>query len=58
MCVRPGSAGPAGEATAGTIAERAALLAPGRILIDGGNSVFKDPVDRSLFLGVLVLHFF
>jgi 6-phosphogluconate dehydrogenase (decarboxylating) len=58
MCVRPGSAGPAVEATAGTIAERAALLAPGRILIDGGKSVFKDPVDRSFLLGVLVFHFF
>jgi 6-phosphogluconate dehydrogenase len=38
---------PAGEATERTIAELAALLAPGDILIDGGNSFFKDDVRRA-----------
>jgi 6-phosphogluconate dehydrogenase len=38
---------PAGQATERTIAELAALLAPGDILIDGGNSFFKDDVRRA-----------
>jgi 6-phosphogluconate dehydrogenase len=38
---------PAGEATERTIAALAALLAPGDILIDGGNSFFKDDVRRA-----------
>jgi 6-phosphogluconate dehydrogenase len=38
---------PAGGATERTIAELASLLAPGDILIDGGNSFFKDDVRRA-----------
>jgi 6-phosphogluconate dehydrogenase len=38
---------PAGETTERTIAALAALLAPGDILIDGGNSFFKDDVRRA-----------
>jgi 6-phosphogluconate dehydrogenase len=38
---------PAGEATERTIAELAALLAPGDIVIDGGNAFFKDDVRRA-----------
>ena len=38
---------PAGEATERTIAELAARLAPGDILVDGGNSFFKDDVRRA-----------
>jgi 6-phosphogluconate dehydrogenase len=38
---------PAGEATERTIAALAELLAPGDIVIDGGNSFFKDDVRRA-----------
>ena len=41
---------PAGEATEQTLLEVAALLAPGDILIDGGNSYVKDTVRRAALL--------
>ncbi len=38
---------PAGEPTEKTIAELGALLSPGDVVIDGGNSYFKDDVRRA-----------
>lgn len=38
---------PSGDPTQATIDELAGLLAPGDILIDGGNSYYKDSVRRS-----------
>ena len=38
---------PAGEATEGMVNKLAALFEPGDILIDGGNSYFKDDVRRA-----------
>lgn len=38
---------PAGEATENAIDELAALLEPGDVVIDGGNSYFKDDVRRA-----------
>ena len=41
---------PAGEVTEGVIAELADLAKPGDIIIDGGNSFWKDDVRRSKML--------
>jgi 6-phosphogluconate dehydrogenase len=41
---------PAGEATEHMVNELSALLKPNDIIIDGGNSYFKDDVRRSLAL--------
>jgi 6-phosphogluconate dehydrogenase len=38
---------PAGKITEGTLAHLASCLAPGDILIDGGNSYYKDDVRRA-----------
>lgn len=38
---------PAGKVTEGTLAHLASCLAPGDILIDGGNSYYKDDVRRA-----------
>src|SRR5688572_23693932 len=38
---------PAGDATEAAIAELAGLLAPGDIIIDGGNTFWKDDVRRA-----------
>lgn len=38
---------PAGKITEGTIAHLASCLAPGDILIDGGNSYYKDDIRRA-----------
>jgi 6-phosphogluconate dehydrogenase len=38
---------PAGEATEQTVAALAQVLAPGDVIIDGGNSHFKDDVRRA-----------
>ena len=38
---------PAGDATDATVTELADLMAPGDLVIDGGNSYFKDDVRRS-----------
>jgi 6-phosphogluconate dehydrogenase len=42
---------PAGDPTEKTVQDLAARLAPGDIIIDGGNSYFKDDVRRSHALG-------
>jgi 6-phosphogluconate dehydrogenase len=42
---------PAGAATENTVAELGNLMEPGDIIIDGGNSHFKDDVRRSRELG-------
>jgi 6-phosphogluconate dehydrogenase len=41
---------PSGAATETTIAEVAALLSPGDVVIDGGNTYFKDDVRRAAAL--------
>lgn len=38
---------PAGKITEGTLAHLASCLAPGDILIDGGNSYYKDDIRRA-----------
>jgi 6-phosphogluconate dehydrogenase len=38
---------PAGDATENTIAELLAVLAPGDVLVDGGNSNYKDTIRRA-----------
>jgi len=38
---------PAGDPTQGTIDELAGLLGPGDVIIDGGNSYFRDSVRRA-----------
>jgi 6-phosphogluconate dehydrogenase len=47
---------PAAHAGA-VIDEVAALLSPGDIVIDGGNSYYRDDVDRAEELGALGLHY-
>ncbi|MBB3770615.1 6-phosphogluconate dehydrogenase [Angulomicrobium tetraedrale] len=41
---------PAGGPTEATVTELAALLAPGDIIIDGGNSFYKDDIRRAASL--------
>ena len=41
---------PAGEATEGLVAELGELLAAGDILVDGGNSLYKDSIRRGEML--------
>ena len=41
---------PAGEATEGLVTELAGLLAAGDVLVDGGNSLYKDSVRRGAML--------
>ena len=41
---------PAGEATEALVAELSGLLAPGDILVDGGNSLYKDSIRRGEML--------
>ena len=41
---------PSGEITEAAVAEFAGLLAPGDILIDGGNSYYKDDIRRAAML--------
>ncbi len=38
---------PAGEATDSTVRELARMLAPGDLIVDGGNSFYKDDVRRA-----------
>ncbi len=47
---------PAGAPTEETLAALAALLAPGDILIDGGNSNYKDTIRRAATLKAQGLH--
>lgn len=48
---------PAGDATESTIGQLATLLEPGDIVIDGGNSNFKDSVRRSKELAAKGIRF-
>lgn len=48
---------PAGVATEGALLELAALLEPGDVLIDGGNSMWKDSLRRGEMLRGAGLHF-
>ena len=48
---------PAGAATDATIAKLASLMEPGDIVIDGGNSYFKDDVRHAKLLSEKGIHF-
>ncbi len=48
---------PAGEATEQALLELSALLSPGDVLIDGGNSMWKDSMRRAEMLRGKGLHF-
>lgn len=48
---------PSGDATEGTISKLAAELSPGDIVIDGGNSNYKDSKRRAGVLGQKGIHF-
>jgi 6-phosphogluconate dehydrogenase len=48
---------PAGAVTESTIAEVAALLSPGDVVIDGGNSFWKDDIRRARELAQHGLHY-
>jgi 6-phosphogluconate dehydrogenase len=48
---------PAGAATDATIAKLASLMEPGDIVIDGGNSYFKDDVRHAKLLSAKGIHF-
>ncbi|GGE89277.1 6-phosphogluconate dehydrogenase [Sphingomonas prati] len=48
---------PAGEITEQTVETIAALCAPGDIVIDGGNSFYKDDIRRAKVLGEQGLHY-
>ncbi len=48
---------PAGDATGGAIRELAELLDADDIAVDGGNSHYKDDVERSKWLGNRGIHF-
>lgn len=48
---------PAGEATEKTVQDLGGLLKPGDIVIDGGNSFYKDSIRRSLELSKKGIHF-
>ncbi|MHC6226278.1 phosphogluconate dehydrogenase (NAD(+)-dependent, decarboxylating) [Pseudomonas sp. X10] len=48
---------PAGEATEQTIAQLADLLEAGDVIIDGGNTFYKDDVRRAAQLGQRGLHY-
>ena len=48
---------PAGEITENTITELSTLLQPGDIVIDGGNTWFRDDIRRSRMLQAKGIHF-
>jgi 6-phosphogluconate dehydrogenase len=48
---------PSGEPTESTIAALAAILSPGDVIIDGGNTNFHDDVRRAETLGAKDLHY-
>ncbi len=48
---------PAGAATDATISTLAGLLSPGDVLIDGGNSNYKDSIRRGAALAERGMHF-
>jgi 6-phosphogluconate dehydrogenase len=48
---------PAGEITENTVNDLAKLMIPGDILIDGGNSFYKDDVRRAKTLAATGIHY-
>ena len=48
---------PAGKITEGTLQHLSSCLRPGDILIDGGNSYYKDDIRRAKALGPLGIHY-
>ena len=48
---------PAGKITEGTIAHLASILSAGDIIIDGGNSYYKDDIRRAAELGKSGIHY-
>jgi 6-phosphogluconate dehydrogenase len=48
---------PAGDPTEGTVRELAARLAPGDVIVDGGNSNYKDSARRAAELRGRGIHF-
>ncbi|MBZ5628465.1 MAG: decarboxylating 6-phosphogluconate dehydrogenase [Acidobacteriia bacterium] len=48
---------PAGEITENTIVELSALLQPGDVVIDGGNSWYRDDIRRAQMLRAKGVHF-
>jgi 6-phosphogluconate dehydrogenase len=48
---------PAGEITDGTVTQLGALLERGDIIIDGGNSFYKDDIRRAKFLEPKGIHY-
>ena len=48
---------PAGPITEDTIAKLSELLAPGDIIIDGGNTFYKDDIRRAKTLGEKAIHY-
>jgi len=48
---------PAGAPTEGAVAELAGLLSPGDVIVDGGNSYFKDDVRRAKSLKEKGVHY-
>ena len=48
---------PAGQATEETVTQLAALLEPGDIVIDGGNTFYKDDIRRAKTLAEKGIHY-
>jgi len=48
---------PAGEITQTAIAQLAALLEPGDVILDGGNSFWKDDIRRAVTLAERSIHY-
>src|SRR4051794_21404208 len=48
---------PAGEVTEAAVAELSALLEPGDVIIDGGNTFWKDDIRRGRALAEKGLHY-
>lgn len=48
---------PSGDATEQTVREVAELLSPGDVVIDGGNSYYKDSIARAKYLADRKIHF-
>ena len=48
---------PAGEITEGVVQELAGLMSKGDMMIDGGNSMFKDDARRAIELAPMGIHY-